>query len=97
MNRLSRNNLLLSGTLTPSTDDFFRVKKFFLQILAAVANTSVVRDPTGFINVGTRIKIPFDLNETDISCRAIVLTDLPLVACRSKHPRPTSIHRSRRT
>jgi hypothetical protein len=45
-------NLLLSGLLTVGTDDFFRVKKFFLQILAAVTNTSIVRDPTGYINVG---------------------------------------------
>src|SRR5207249_2143640 len=48
-------NLLLSGVLTSGTDDFFRVKKFFLQILAGVTKTSIVRDPTGYINVGTRI------------------------------------------
>ncbi len=95
LNTLSRNNLLLSGTLTPSTDDFFRVKKFFLQILAAVTNTSIVRDPTGFINVGTRIKIPFDLNETDISCRAIVLTDLPLVDVSIETPDGTVIDPAR--
>jgi hypothetical protein len=72
-------NLLLSGTLTPDTDDFFRVKKFFLQILANVTNTSIVRDPTGYINVGTRIRIPFQLSEADINCRVILLTDFPVV------------------
>lgn len=72
-------NLLLSGVLTPDTDDFFRVKKFFLQILAAVTNTSIVRDPTGYINVGTRIKVPFCLTEADINCRVILLTDYPVV------------------
>jgi hypothetical protein len=72
-------NLLLSGVLTNGTDDFFRVKKFFLQILAAVTNTSIVRDPTGYINVGTRLKIPFLLTEADINCRVILLTDYPVV------------------
>lgn len=72
-------NLLLSGVLTDGTDDFFRVKKFFLQILAAVTNTSIVRDPTGYINAGTRIRIPFPLSEADINCRVILLTDYPVV------------------
>jgi von Willebrand factor type A domain len=72
-------NLLLSGVLTSGTDDFFRVKKFFLQILAAVTNTSIVRDPTGYINVGTKITIPFQLSEADINCRVILLTDFPVV------------------
>src|SRR5439155_3720626 len=72
-------NLLLSGVLTNGTDDFFRVKKFFLQILAAVTNTSIVRDPVGYINAGTRIKIQFLLSEADINCRVILLTDFPVV------------------
>lgn len=75
----SGGNLLLSGVLTDGTDDFFRMKKFFLQILAGVSNTSIVRDPTGYINVGTKIKIPFDLSEADINCRVILLTDYPIV------------------
>jgi hypothetical protein len=44
-----------------------------------VTNTSIVRDPTGFINAGTKIKIPFDLSEADINCRVILLTDYPVV------------------
>jgi hypothetical protein len=72
-------NLLLSGALTPGTDDFFRVKKFFLQILAAVTKTSIVRDPIGLINVGTKITVPFELTEADIDCRIILLTDFPVV------------------
>jgi hypothetical protein len=72
-------NLLLSGILTDGTDDSFRVKKFFLQILAAVTNTSIVRDPVGYINAGTKIKIPFLLSEADINSRVILLTDFPVV------------------
>lgn len=86
LNTLSSNGLLVTGLLTPSTDDFFMVKKFFLQILAAVTNTSIVRDPAGFINIGTQIKVPFSLSETDISVRAILLTDLPLVAMSLRAP-----------
>jgi len=75
----SGGNLLLSGVLTSGTDDYFRVQKFFLQILAGVTNTNIVRDPNGYINIGTRIKIPFNLSEADINCRVILLTDFPIV------------------
>lgn len=71
--------LYLSGELTPGTNDFYAVKKFFLQILAGVTRNSIVVDPTGYINVGTRIKIPFKLCEADINCRVILLTDFPVV------------------
>jgi hypothetical protein len=71
--------LLLSGLLSASVDDGFRLRKFFLQILANVTNTSIVRDPVGYINVGARIKIPFQLCEADINCRVILLTDFPVV------------------
>jgi hypothetical protein len=75
----TNGKLYLTGLLTPGTDDYFAVSKFFLQILAAVTNTNIVRDPTGYINVGTRIKIPFDLCDADIDCRVILLTDFPVV------------------
>jgi hypothetical protein len=71
--------LLLSGVLAAGTDDFFRVKKFFLQILAGVTKTSIVRDPSGYINVGNVVRIPFQLCEADINCRVILLTDFPVV------------------
>lgn len=71
--------LLLSGLLSSSLDDQFRLRKFFLQILAGVTNTNIVRDPTGYINLGTRIRIPFQLSEADINCRVILLTDFPVV------------------
>lgn len=79
MNAVSANNLLLAGVLTAGTDDFFRGMKFFLQILAGVTNTSIVRDPVGYINQGTQIKVPFPLSEADINARVILLTDHPVV------------------
>jgi hypothetical protein len=71
--------LLLSGLLNSSVDDGFRMRKFFMQILANVTNTSIVRDPIGYINVGARIKVLFQLSEADINCRVILLTDFPVV------------------
>lgn len=71
--------LLLSGLLSSSVDDQFRLRKFFLQILAGVTNTNIVRDPIGYINLGSRVRIPFQLSEADINCRVILLTDFPVV------------------
>jgi hypothetical protein len=84
-------NLLLSGVLTSGTDDYFRVKKFFLQILAGVTNTSIVRDPVGYINLGDRIAIPYQLSETDINCRLILLSDFPVLKLSTETPNGTII------
>ena len=69
--------LLLTGHLTPSTDDYFRLSKFFLQILAGVTNTNVVRDPNGFVAPKTKVRVPFDLAETDIDVTVVTMMDLP--------------------
>jgi hypothetical protein len=71
--------LRLSGLLSSSIDDQFMVRKFFLQILAGVTNTSIVKDPIGYVNVGTQVRIPFRLSEADINCRVILVTDFPVV------------------
>lgn len=69
--------LLLTGLLGSHPDDEFLLSKFFFQILAGVTNTSIVRDPTGYIAPGVKLRIPFLLNEADIDARVIALTDLP--------------------
>jgi hypothetical protein len=71
--------LLLTGLLTGGTDDYFRVSKYFLQILAGVTNTNVVVDPSGSIAPGTTVRIPFVLNDADIDATVILLTDIPAV------------------
>jgi hypothetical protein len=71
--------LLLTDTLTAGTDDFFRVSKYFLQILAGVTNTNIVLDPTGTIAPGTVVQVPFVLSDADIDCTAMLLTDIPAV------------------
>jgi Mg-chelatase subunit ChlD len=69
--------VLLSGPLSPSIDDQFRLQKYFLQVLAGVLNTSVVTDPNGMIFSGGKVRIPFQLSEADIDATAILLVDRP--------------------
>jgi len=71
--------LLLSGRLSPSIDDYFRLSKFFMQVLAGVTNTNIVTDPSGYIAPGMKVRIPFVLNDTDIDSTVILLTDLPAI------------------
>jgi hypothetical protein len=67
--------LLLSGPLAASTDDYFRLSKYFLQVLAGVTNNNVVLDPTGYLTPGTKVRIPFYVSDTDIDVTIVLLTD----------------------
>jgi len=69
-------SMLLSGNLSPSIDDYFRLSKYFLQVLAGVQNSNIVTDPSGYIMPGMKVRIPFVLNETDIDATVVLLTDL---------------------
>jgi hypothetical protein len=71
--------LLLSGVLSSSLDDQFRVRKFFLQILAGVSRNDIVVDPVGLVLPGARVRVPFSLSEADINARVILLTALPVL------------------
>lgn len=72
-------SLLLSGQLSPSIDDYFRLSKFFMQVLAGVTNTAIVTDPSGYLAPGMKVRIPFLLNDTDIDSTVILLTDIPAI------------------
>ncbi len=67
--------LLMTGNLNP--DAYFRVAKYYQQILAGVQNHEIVRDPEGFVGPGQKHRIPFVLNETDISCTVVLLSPAP--------------------
>ena len=71
--------LLISGALSTAIDDYFRLSKYFLQILAAVTNNNVVKDPSGYLSPGQKVRVPFRLNSSDIDATAILMTDLPIV------------------
>lgn len=63
--------LLLTDQL--DDDDTFKLAKYFLQIQAGINNEQIVVDPSGYVAPGPAIKIPFYLNETDISVDAIMM------------------------
>ena len=71
--------LLLSGILSSNIDDYFRLSKYFWQILAGVTNNNIILDPNGFIAPGTKIRIPFYLNEADIDSTLILFYDAPVI------------------
>lgn len=63
--------LLLTDAL--DSDDTFKLAKYFLQIQAGVNNEDIVVDPDGFVAPGQSVRVPFVLNEADISVDGIVL------------------------
>jgi hypothetical protein len=71
--------LLLTGLLTSSIDDYFRLSKYFLQIMAGVTNNNIILDPNGYILPGTTIRIPFHISDSDIDSTVILMTDYNVV------------------
>ena len=71
--------LLLSGILSNSIDDRFKLSKYFLQILAGVLNNNIILDPNGYIAPKTTVRIPFLINEADIDSTVVLMTDVPIV------------------
>ena len=67
--------MLMTGDL--GGDDFFRLAKYYLQIVAGVTNAEIVLDPEGWIAPGQTHRIPFNLNEADISADIILLSSNP--------------------
>ena len=67
--------LLMTGQFTDQSK--FRLAKYYQQILASVKNDQIVTDPESAILPGQTHRIPFDLNETDISADVVLLTPAP--------------------
>jgi hypothetical protein len=67
--------LLLTGNLGP--DDAFLLSKYYLQILAGVTNQDIVLDPEGSLLPGQKHRIPFRLNEADITADSILIAQGP--------------------
>ncbi len=66
--------VLLTGAL--GTDRFFQLSKYFLQILAGVKNSDIVVDPEARLLPGQVHRIPFYLNEADITSDIFSLPSL---------------------
>jgi len=67
--------LRLTGQI--NEDNLFLLSKYYLQILAGVTNEDIVLDPEGRLRPGQRHRIPFRLNEADISSDVILLAPAP--------------------
>lgn len=83
--------LLLTGLLSSSIDDYFRLSKYFLQILAGVTNINIIVDPSSFVAPGTKVRIPFYLSEADIDCTVLLMTDENVVDLALETPHGTLI------
>jgi hypothetical protein len=79
--------LLLTGALGP--DNLFRLSKYYLQILAGVTNQNIVLDPEGYLAPGQKHRIPFVLNEADITSDVILLSAAPPAAFQFMVETPT--------
>lgn len=71
--------LLLTGPLTPDTDSYFLLSKYFQQILVSATNENIVTDPSGFLSFGQVVRIPFQLAESEIDATVVLLVDMPAV------------------
>ncbi len=71
--------LLLTGLLTSSIDDYFKLSKYFIQIMAGVTNNNIIVDPNGYISPGTTLRIPFVIADADIDSTVILMTDYNVV------------------
>ena len=75
----TKGYLKLTGLLSSSIDDYFRVPKYFLQILAGVTNNNIILDPNGYISAGQEIREPFIVNEADLDATVILMVDAQVV------------------
>lgn len=78
--------LLLTDALGTDTDSYFRLSKYFQQILASAGNDSVVTDPSGVLPASELVRVPFELTEADIEATLTVLTDVSAVDLKLETP-----------
>ena len=67
---------LITGRIT-SSEQRFLLTKYFLQILAQIANNAIIVDPQGDLRPGDEHRIPFYVADCDVTFDAIVLCPLP--------------------
>ena len=71
--------ILLTGPLTPDTDSYFLLSKYFQQVLVTATNENIVTDPNGFIAPGQTVRVPFEIADTEIDATVVMLVDVPAV------------------
>jgi hypothetical protein len=83
--------LLLTGLLSASIDDYFRLSKYFLQILAGVTHHDIIVDPSGHLAPEATVRVPFFVNEADLDCTVLLLTDENVIELALEAPDGTMI------
>lgn len=86
--------ILLTGPLTPATESYFLLSKYFQQILVSATNENVVTDPSGFVAPGSVVRVPFELAETDIDATVVMLVDVPALRLALEAPDGTVLDES---
>lgn len=67
--------MMVTGDL--NLDTYYRMAKYYQQIVAGITNNEIVRDPDDWILPGQKHRIPFFINEADISAKGVLLTHAP--------------------
>jgi thermitase len=67
--------VVMTGNI--SSDEYFTLTKYYLQILAGVTNQEIVLDPEGHVKPADTIEIPFDLNRGDSGADVILMCPAP--------------------
>lgn len=67
--------MLVMGAL--AQDDEFLLEKFFMQVLVGVTNQQMVRDPSGWLSLGSVERIPFSIVNSDIGFDTLALSRAP--------------------
>ena len=83
--------ILLTGPLTPDTDSYFLLSKYFQQVLVSATNENIVTDPSGFIAPGHTVRVPFEIAETEIDATVVLLVDVPAVRMSLQAPDGTTL------
>jgi hypothetical protein len=71
--------ILLTGPLTPNTDTYFLLSKYFQQILVTATAENIVTDPSGFVGPDAEVRVHFELSEADIDATVVLFVDVPAV------------------
>src|SRR4029079_9817365 len=79
-------------TGNPGVDDQLLLQKYFAQVLAGATNAAIVVDPAGFVPVGSKTVVPFDLTDADIRADVLLLGQMsPVLRVEIIAPNGTSI------
>jgi hypothetical protein len=73
----TKGSTLPAGLLSANLDDYFLLRRCFLQMPAGLTNKKVVNDAAGFIMADAQVQVSFELNDTDIETTIMLMTDIP--------------------